>query len=195
MEEIAGKHLPQLIVFDLGDYGKQASSFELGSSSPRNLISFCLETDFTLWPFWVDTHVTAPFKRKSHGSVEDRRGYKIKLYDDSLAILEVLKSKGICMAAASRTDDPPAAKELLRALDIDQYFTYKEIYPGSKVSHFKKFTQASGISYADMLFFDDEERNIDDISRLGVTCVLVEQGMKHTVLENGLKKFASKHAR
>lgn len=168
LEEIAGKHLPQLIVFDL---------------------------DFTLWPFWVDTHVTAPFKRKSHGSVEDRRGYKIKLYDDSLAILELLKSKGICMAAASRTDDPPAAKELLRALDIDQYFTYKEIYPGSKVSHFKKFTQASGISYADMLFFDDEERNIDDISRLGVTCVLVEQGMKHTVLENGLKKFASKHAR
>ena len=28
----------------------------------------------------------------------------------------------------------------------------------------------------------------------GVTCVLVDQGMKHTVLENGLKKFASKHA-
>jgi len=34
--------------------------------------------------------------------VEDRRGYKIKLYDDSLAILELLKAKGICMAAASR---------------------------------------------------------------------------------------------
>lgn len=30
-----------------------------------------------------------------------------------------------------------------------------------------RFTQASGISYADMLFFDDEERNINDISRLG----------------------------
>ena len=37
-----------------------------------------------------------------------------------------------------RTDDPPAAKELLSALDIDEYFTYKEIYPGSKVSHFKR---------------------------------------------------------
>ena len=35
------------------------------------------------------------------------------------------------------------------------------------VVFFLRFTQASGISYADMLFFDDEERNIDDISRLG----------------------------
>ncbi|KAK2556900.1 Magnesium-dependent phosphatase 1 [Acropora cervicornis] len=169
LEEIAGKHLPQLIVFDLVHRVKKIISH---NGQETNIILLNL-----------------------HGSVEDRRGYKIKLYDDSLAILELLKAKGICMAAASRTDDPPAAKELLRALDIDQYFTYKEIYPGSKVSHFKKFTQASGISYADMLFFDDEERNIDDISRLGVTCVLVEQGMKHTVLENGLKKFASKHAR
>lgn len=101
----------------------------------------------------------------------------------------------MCMAAASRTEDPPAAKELLRVLDIDKYFSYKEIYPGSKVSHFKKFAQASGIPYKDMLFFDDEERNIHEISRLGVTCVLVERGMKQAVLENGLKKFATMRAR
>lgn len=34
--------------------------------------------------------------------MEDRSGYKIKLYDDILDILKFLKSKGICLAAASR---------------------------------------------------------------------------------------------
>lgn len=37
-----------------------------------------------------------------------------------------------------RTEDPPAARELLTVLDIDKYFAYKEIYPGSKVTHFRK---------------------------------------------------------
>jgi len=83
----------------------------------------------------------------------------------------------------------------LRVLDIDEYFSYKEIYPGSKVTHFKKFTQASGIPYSNMLFFDDEERNIHEIGRLGVTCVLVRRGMKHAVLESGLKQHAARQAR
>jgi len=108
-------------------------------------------------------------------------------------ILKFLKSKGICLAAASRTEDPPAARELLTVLDIDKYFAYKEIYPGSKVTHFRKFTQASGIPYTSMLFFDDEERNIHEISRLGVTCILVRRGLKHAVLRNGLKQFAARH--
>lgn len=38
----------------------------------------------------------------SNGLVEDRSGYKIKLYDDTLEILRLLKSKGICLATASR---------------------------------------------------------------------------------------------
>ena len=42
------------------------------------------------------------FNINSNGSVEDRSGYKIKLYDDTLDILKFLKSKGICLAAASR---------------------------------------------------------------------------------------------
>ena len=37
-----------------------------------------------------------------------------------------------------RTEDPPAARELMKVLDIDKYFSYKEIYPGSKVTHFRK---------------------------------------------------------
>ena len=32
---------------------------------------------------------------------------------------------------------------------------------------FTRFVEASGIAYSNMLFFDDEERNIHEVSRLG----------------------------
>ena len=46
-----------------------------------------------------------------------------------------------------------------------------------------------------MLFFDDEERNIRDISTLGVTCVLIDEdeGLDYQILRAGLEAFNSKH--
>lgn len=41
-----------------------------------------------------------------------------------------------------------------------------------------------------MLFFDDEQRNIVDLERLGVVSVLVKNGMTMKVLMDGLKKFS-----
>jgi magnesium-dependent phosphatase 1 len=37
---------------------------------------------------------------------------------------------------------------------------YQEIYPGSKLKHFKTIHQESGVAYEDMLFFDNERWNI-----------------------------------
>ncbi|XP_075527136.1 magnesium-dependent phosphatase 1-like isoform X6 [Dermacentor variabilis] len=124
-----------------------------GANEKRpKLIVFDL--DYTLWPMYVDTHVTPPFK-------------KVK------------------------TDDPDAAKELLTLLDWNKYFPYQEIYPGCKVTHFTKFAQRTGFSYKHMLFFDDEMRNITDVSKLGVTCVHVKDGMSQEVLDEGLRRFGS----
>ena len=46
-----------------------------------------------------------------------------------------------------------------------------------------------------MLFFDDEERNIRDISTLGVTCVLIDEdvGLDYKTLRSGFDAFNSKH--
>jgi hypothetical protein len=58
---------------------------------------------------------------------------------------------------------------------------------------FSSLKKATGIEYKDMVFFDDEERNSHDVSPLGVTCILVEDGMTNAVLHKGLKIWASKN--
>lgn len=40
-------------------------------------------------------------------------------------------------------------------------FDFMEIYPGSKMTHFRKIREASGVEYEDMVFFDDEHRNCE----------------------------------
>ncbi|CAL8108718.1 unnamed protein product [Calicophoron daubneyi] len=96
----------------------------------------------------------------------------------------------IKLACASRTEASKIANTILRLLDWEKFFDYKEIYPGSKTQHFKVFRELSGIPYEDMLFFDDEDRNTREISRLGVHCCLVPDGMSLDVFERALKQFS-----
>lgn len=42
-----------------------------------------------------------------------------------------------------------------------------------------------------MLFFDDENRNIVDLTKLGVLSILVKDGVSHAVIKQGLDKFAN----
>ena len=89
----------------------------------------------------------------------------------------------------SRTEAPPVGKDMLRYLDWLKYFKYQEIYPGRKTTHFKKIKDESGIDYSEMLFFDDEHRNIRDMSTVGVICVYLEEPMSKSVMEKGLDMF------
>eukprot|EP00126_Sphaerothecum_destruens_P013491 Sdes_comp23091_c0_seq1m21413 len=149
-----------------------------------DLVAF--DIDCTLWPYWVDTHIRPPFcllskQEKAHSNckdfeAKDRFGTLIRLYPDARNILQTLKASGYKIAAVSRTEDPKASFELLKLLDIEKYFDYKEIYPGKKTSHFAKISAASLIPYEKMIFFDDEFRNIRDMSKVGVKSVLVENG-------------------
>lgn len=89
------------------------------------------------------------------------------------------------------------AMGLLRIPELDnttllENVDYLEIYPGSKMKHFRSLSEKSGISCSDMLFFDDESRN-REVSKLGVHFVLVNTrtGITPFQFENALHAFAS----
>lgn len=69
---------------------------------------------------------------------------------------------------------------------------YLEIYPGSKIKHFKSLAQKSGISCHEMLFFDDESRN-REVTKLGVHFVKVDTrtGITPFQFENALHAYVS----
>ncbi|GJQ76904.1 hypothetical protein Trydic_g15105 [Trypoxylus dichotomus] len=157
--------LPKLIVFDL---------------------------DYTLWPFWVDTHVTPPFRKSKDGNIIDLYNAKIKCYPQVPQVLQKLHEQGYILGVASRTGEINGAHQLLNLFNWEEYFTYKEIYPGCKVTHFKRIHTKSGIDFKDMIFFDDEHRNVSDLNREGVVSILVRDGVTEKVVSEGLAEFSKK---
>lgn len=81
------------------------------------------------------------------------------------------------------SDNPATNGRTIRALD---YFDYIQIFPATKTEHFSRIQQASGIAYEDMLFFDDEARNRNVETELGVTFCLVRDGMTLDEVDRGV---------
>ena len=147
------------------------------------------DLDFTLWDAagtWCD-HLYPPFKIRS-GRIFDSKGSELKLYPGTIDILEELKYEHFDLGIASRTNEPDWARELLDLLNVRDYFRYEEIYPGSKVTHFKRLRNKSGLNYEDMIFFDDEQRNITEVGDLGVNCILVKNGISPSLVLSCLTK-------
>lgn len=164
------------------------------------------DLDYTLWPFWVDTHVTPPLKVKNsanHDAVHDRFGESFSFYSEVPSILYNLREHNIKVGAASRTSAPDLGREMLKLLHIQdgaegkkrkaiEYFDHLEIYPGSKITHFTKLQRATGLRYEDILFFDDEARN-RNVESLGVTMHLVRDGVTRQEIDNGIREWRKRH--
>ncbi|KAK8145196.1 hypothetical protein G3M48_004786 [Beauveria asiatica] len=177
--------LPRLIVFDL---------------------------DYTLWPYWVDTHVTPPLKANAaHTAATDRHGEDFAFYPDVPLILQLLprvaasssssSTTPIKLGVASRTSAVGIARDLLKMLHLpavdgqqkarragDAFDAGTEIYPGSKIRHFETLQKRTGIAYEDMLFFDDESRNMET-EKLGVTMRLIRDGLTWAEVEKGVEDW------
>ena len=158
-------------------------------SSNLSLVVFDL--DFTLWDcggLWVDC-TSPPFSMRDDGSIRDSASRTLRLYPEVPEILETVESLGCKMAIASRTDQPEWARKLLELMGHWSRFDRTEIFPSSKLAHFSNLNRDLGIPYEEMLFFDDEDRNIVEVGTLGVKCQQVDRGIDLEVFQTGLELF------
>ncbi|KAF3777725.1 Magnesium-dependent phosphatase 1 [Nymphaea thermarum] len=139
------------------------------------------DLDYTLWPFYCEC-------RSKHEMPS--------LYPHAKGIIHALKDKGVDVAIASRSPTPDIAKAFLKKLGLEDIFVAKEIFSSwtHKTEHFERIKRRTGMLYNSMLFFDDEYRNIETVSNMGVTSIYVDNGVNLGALRTGLTKFASNAA-
>ncbi|OMO56280.1 HAD-superfamily phosphatase, subfamily IIIC [Corchorus capsularis] len=137
------------------------------------------DLDYTLWPFYCEF------------GDEDENPY---LYPQAKGILLALKEKEIDLAIASRSPTPEIAKPYLDKLGIRSMFVAEEIFSSwtHKTEHFQRIHRKTGIPFSSMLFFDDENRNIESVSKMGATSIYVSNGVNLNALRQGLSEFSRK---
>lgn len=173
--------LPSLVVFDLDD---------------------------TVW--WPEMYMTAGnfhFEPPGSTRVVDRLGEELTIHPGARVAIEEMLNRprwrraNAQIAFASRTDEPAWAMEAMRLLRVctdprgrdvtlEDAVDHAEVYPvRSKTEQFHRLKEKSGVPFDEMLFFDNESRNVREVAALGVCCQYTPDGMTVEHWREGLAKY------
>jgi len=172
-QQHADPQMPQLVVFDL---------------------------DYTLWhPELYQLSSGPPFTTAADGCVLTARGERLDLFPAARSALSELADAGVQVAIASRANEREWALEIMRLLRVDSKRTLADvvggapvvIQGGTKTKHLKHIAHESGVPLSEMLFFDNERTNIQEVEKIGPTCCYCPRGFKDGVFRDGLDAHIS----
>jgi magnesium-dependent phosphatase 1 len=185
--------LPRVVVFDLDGTLWSPEMYELwGGGSP------------------FQPHA----KRKD--ALLDKSGRTVALLGDARSIMQQLafdprwKQNKTIVGISSTCDEPAWARECMSKLFLDdanatpmtQLFEgFTEIYSALKSEQFRQLLRKaqrvdpSIDDFSHFLFFDNQRNNIEDVGRLGVTCIYCPDGMQPGVWEKGLQQWEANQSK
>ena len=174
-----------------------------GAALPRLV---CYDLDDTVWFPELYMMCGAPWSKDELGRVTDTCGTELRVYPAASESIRMIldpdgpfQSSGVGaeVAFASRTNRGKWAMEALDLLRLDEGTSLREavgdlveIFPGTKRKHFEALRNKSGVPYSQMLFFDNERINVEEVGQLGVTSIYCPGGMSQGAWEKGLETYA-----
>jgi magnesium-dependent phosphatase 1 len=167
------------------------------------------DLDATLWETEMYLIDGPPFSETAEPHVLlDRSKTKVEIMTGALESLQAFQTderwRGVKFGIASRTDYPKWARECMSRLKVpidDDDATsavtlrslvhFEQIFDDDKRNHFRALHNQSGVPFANMVFFDNEHRNIVSVSKLGVKCVFCPDGMTRAVWNTFVQSLQS----
>jgi magnesium-dependent phosphatase 1 len=135
----------------------------------------------------------------------DKSNQPVRLLGDVANILDELEATENCVISwVSCTDEPAWADDCLdlfesgkkKKLSTFVDLAGKQIFKANKKEHFQKLKKNfPAIQYSEMIFYDNELYNINNVNNLGVHSVHTPEGMQREIYEQGLDEWRAKQTK
>jgi HAD superfamily phosphatase (TIGR01681 family) len=184
---------------------------------------FVFDCDYTIWPFDCHgpepTDPQPPYIRAADGHVYGGNPYiyhatiPANPYPNVPNILGALYDAGIQVAFASRNRSAGHIKALLRAIPLQSqhpgltlwdclrdkgelFHAYSSGHQNNKLAHFINISSRSGVTYPNMVFFDDNKHNIDHSKSIGIISILLskETGLTWDAIDDVVRTWRARQA-